>query len=59
MEIQHRERAAREENKLITNKLHEERDNSRNAVETLKRELNESKVRKRGNLTSFNTLIVL
>ncbi|XP_052769527.1 centrosomal protein of 128 kDa-like isoform X2 [Mya arenaria] len=45
MEIQHRERAAREEIKLFTNKLHEERENSRNAVETLKRELNESKVR--------------
>ncbi|XP_052271095.1 centrosomal protein of 128 kDa-like [Dreissena polymorpha] len=45
MEIQHRERAAREEIKLITNKLHEERENSRIAVETLKRELNEAKVR--------------
>lgn len=42
--MQHREKAAREEAKLIQKQLHEERDNSRVAVETLKRELNEAKV---------------
>ncbi|XP_060585610.1 centrosomal protein of 128 kDa-like isoform X2 [Ruditapes philippinarum] len=45
IEVQHREKAAREECKLIQKQLHDERDNSRVAVETLKRELNEAKVR--------------
>ncbi|KAL4237525.1 hypothetical protein ACF0H5_002239 [Mactra antiquata] len=45
LEIQHREKAAREEVKLFQKQLQEERDNSRTAVETLKRELNEAKVR--------------
>lgn len=45
LEIQHREKAAREESKLIQKQLQDERDNSRVAIETLKRELNEAKVR--------------
>ncbi|XP_053404304.1 centrosomal protein of 128 kDa-like isoform X3 [Mercenaria mercenaria] len=45
IEMQHREKAAREESKLVQKQLQDERDNSRVAVETLKRELNEAKVR--------------
>lgn len=45
LEIQHREKAAREEAKLYQKQMHEDRENSRVAVENLKRELNETKVR--------------
>ena len=45
LEIQHREKAAREEAKLYQKQMHEDRENSRIAVENMKRELNETKVR--------------
>ncbi|KAK3591274.1 hypothetical protein CHS0354_004321 [Potamilus streckersoni] len=45
IELQHREKAAREENKLYQHQLNEERENSHINIENLKRDLNEAKVR--------------
>ncbi|XP_056023116.1 centrosomal protein of 128 kDa-like isoform X2 [Ostrea edulis] len=45
MELQHREKAAREESKMYQRQLNDERENHHVSLEALKRELNEAKVR--------------
>ncbi|XP_078313531.1 uncharacterized protein LOC111129851 isoform X4 [Crassostrea virginica] len=45
IELQHREKAAREESKLYQRQLNDERENHHVALEAVKRELNEAKVR--------------
>lgn len=45
IEMQHREKAAREESKLYQRQLHEERDSHQEQLEAVKLELNEVKVR--------------
>ncbi|XP_065944635.1 centrosomal protein of 128 kDa isoform X7 [Magallana gigas] len=45
IELQHREKAAREESKMYQRQLNDERENHHVALEAVKRELNEAKVR--------------